>query len=92
MGIGCSSFQNDAKKCETKLDLEQLSIQAFLTTYMFDTGGKSWYKEYVDFKKDYPNIRTLTEYTNNLPNLPLGGTRRQRRQRRRTRRNRFFKR
>ena len=89
MGIGCSSFQNDAKKCETKLDLEKLSIQAFLTEYMFNTGGKSWYEEYVEFKTNYPNITTLTEYKNQST-LPMGGTLRTRRQRKRTRRNRFF--
>ena len=53
---------------------------------MFYTGGKRWYKEYVEFKKNYPNITTLTEYKNQST-LPMGGTRRQRK---RTRRNRFF--
>ena len=89
MGIGCS-FQNDAKKCNTELDLEKLLIQEFLTTYMFERGGKSWYNEYVNFKKLYPNITTFSEYKKQST-LPMGGTLRTRRQRRpSTRRNEFF--
>ena len=91
MGIGCST-QSDAKKCNTELNREKLSIQAFLTRYMEDTHHNNYYTEYTEFKKLYPNIQSLTEYKN-APMVAMGGTlrtRRQRRQRRRTRRNEFF--